>query len=62
MIDKFKGSKVDESGTYDQDWIKLVMEAKQSGLTISEIRSFLQKDESNTSMKSSLPKSNLQHI
>lgn len=62
MIDKCKGSKINGSGTYDQDWIKLVMEAKQSGLTISEIRSFLQKGESYSSVKSSLPKSNLQHI
>jgi len=37
------------------------MEAKQSGLTIAEVRLFLQKDESYTSMKSTLQKSNLQH-
>lgn len=61
MIDKFKGSMINESDTYDLDWIKLVMEAKQSGLTIAEVRLFLQKNESYTSMKSTLQKSNLQH-
>lgn len=62
MIKKLKKSPSNESVAYDRDWIQLIIEAKQSGLTIPEIRSFLQNEKSYTSMKSSLSKSNLHHI
>lgn len=62
MINKLERLAKEKNAIYDQDWVKLVSEAKQSGLTIHEVRSFLQKDESYTSMKLSLPKTDLHHI
>jgi len=51
-----------KSGSYDQEWIDLMKEAKETGLTIAEIRNFLQKDESYSSIKISKHKTGLQHI
>lgn len=62
MIKKLEKSKRDKNAVYDQEWINLVVEAKQSGLTIDEVRSFLQKDDARRSMRLSLTKEDLQHI
>ncbi len=62
MINKLEILERDENAVYDQDWVELVLKAKQSGLTAHEVRSFLQKGESYTSMKLSLPKTDLQHV
>lgn len=51
MFENRNGVLKDENNKYDQEWIKLVKEAKNSGLTISDIRNFLQKRESYTAWK-----------
>jgi len=51
-----------ESEKHDQEWIQLIKEAKKLGLTMTEIRNFLQKEESYKLMKLSRKKANLHHI
>lgn len=62
MIRKIKSPLKIENDTYDQEWIKLIREAKQSGLTVAEIRTFLQKSNSYPSIPSSHLHSKLQHF
>lgn len=62
MFEKLTRSVAIGCDTYDVEWLTLIIEAKQSGLTIDEVRKFLLKRESYTSMKSSFLKANLSII